>query len=526
MSNQTITVENFSIIENLHSKYLEEAPLYFKNNIMDIDQKRGLSLHGPVDSYEDDIQTIRVGIISDSQGIQDLMTILDYLNENSVKNDPERPFTTLTYPGFVKAFRSRIICRKGYNDTITNTEISNLIPISNPNIRIRKVAELYSKKVNNICDRIEIPDLMICHKPTIIEENFGRITRQGKQTLSPKDRKRAEEIRKKVETHRILAPLDKETEQLLQMIVRANFRRILKSKVMKSGVPIQILNQSTLEALNYQLKIPGIRYEPHRKQHPSTIAWNLSVALYYKANHFPWRVGNLKRNSCYIGIAFFYDKTTHERNMFASLAQIFSDTGEGMIVRGDSFHWDTEKKGSPQLSKDSAQDLLQKSLALYKRHNDDQPPNKIIIHKTSKFAETEIEGFKYILKEVPRYDFLTISKYHDYFFYRNGENPVLRGTFIQLPGRIHLLFTSGYVPYLQSYNRPRIPKPLEFLEHYGDSTAEELGHEIIALTRLDWNTTRYSSDLPMTLKFARRVGDILCIIPQKDPIQHQYRFYM
>jgi len=526
LSNIIPSIEKFTIIDNLYSKCLDEAPLYFKKGLMDIDQKRGLSLYGPIDSYEEDIQTIRVGIISDSQGTQDLTTILNYLNENSVKNDPERPFTTLTFPGFVEAFQSRIIFRKSYNNIITNTEISNLIPISNPNIRIRKVADLYSEKVYNICDRIERPDLIICHKPTIIEENFGKLTRKGSQTLTPKDRKRAIEIRKKVETHRILAPLDKETEQLLQMIIQADFRKNLKSKIMKSGVPIQILNQSTLEALNNQLQIPGIRYAPHRKQHPSTIAWNLTVALYYKANHFPWRVGNLKRNSCYVGIAFFIDKTIHERNMFASLAQIFSDTGEGMIVKGDSFYWDTKKKGRPQLSKESAQELLQRSLDLYKRHNDDQPPNKIIIHKTTKFVKDEIDGFRYVLKEVPRFDFLTISKFHDYFFYRHGENPVLRGTFIQLPGKSHLLFTSGYVPYLQSYDRPRIPRPLEFSEHYGDSTAEELAREIMALTRLDWNTTRFSSSLPMTIKFARRVGDILSIIPQKEPIQHQYRFYM
>ena len=247
-----------------------------------------------------------------------------------------------------------------------------------------------------------------------------------------------------------------------------------------------------------------------------------SEVSHYRAR----RVGNLKKNSCYVGIAFFYDNTTHEKNMFASLAQIFSDTGEGMIVRGDTFYWDTKKKGRPQLSKESAQDLLHRSLELYKRHNDDLSPNKMIIHKTSMFSESEVSGFRYVLEDVPRFDFLSISTFHEYFFLRNGDNPVIRGTFIKLPGNYHLLYTSGYVPYLQSYNRPRIPRPLEFSGHIGDSTAEELGSEIMALTRLDWNTARFSSNLPMTIKFAKRVGEILSVVPQNQPVQYQYRFYM
>jgi hypothetical protein len=55
---------------------------------------------------------------------------------------------------------------------------------------------------------------------------------------------------------------------------------------------------------------------------------------------------------------------------------------------------------------------------------------------------------------------------------------------------------------------------------------KELSMELMALTRLDWNTSKYSLSKPITLKFAERVGKVLGLIPQGEKIQHQYRFYM
>jgi hypothetical protein len=511
-------------IERLQAKYLEEAPLYFRSGAMDVDPKRGLTLHGPVDAG-DDVQTIRIGVVSDSKGIQDVTSCLEYLNSNPVRNRGDQPFTTLTFPGFAKAFHSRLIFSKRFNEKLLSAEISHLIGIDNPNLRIKRAAEIYGKKVGNICEGVVVPDVIICHKPEVIEKNCNERRVHG---LRKKEREKAEEIRKNVETHKILAPLDEDTKSFIEMTIRADFRRALKATSVKSegGVPIQILKQSTLEALNYAIRIPTIPGLKHSKEDSSTIAWNLAVALYYKANHFPWRVGNLSSGSCYVGISFYYDRTTHERNMFASLAQIFIDTGEGMVVRGDAFHWDTKKRGEPHLTKESAQGLLEKALDLYKKHHNDQPPNRVVIHKTSKYTGDEVQGFLNGSDKIPRYDYVTLSKGRGVFFYRNGEHPVLRGTFLQMLGDSCLLYTCGYVHYLKSYFGPRVPRPLEMSEHHGDTPPEELATETIALTRLDWNTTRYSLYNPITLGLAEKVKAILGSIKQGEKIQHQYRFYM
>ena len=523
MSSQASVVD-FQTIEKLKALYLGEAPLYFRDGAMDIDPKRGLTLHGPVDSSKT-MQTIRIGIVSDSKGIQDVTTCFEFLNSNTIRSSGEHPFTTLTFPGFLEAFHSKLIFSERFNEELLSKEISHLIGIENPNFRIRRAAELYGRKVESICDRVVVPDVIICHKPEVIEKECEERRIHG---LTKRERKKAEEIRKNVETHKILAPLDDDTKSFIEMIIRADFRRILKSISVKrqAGVPIQILKQSTIETLNCSMKIPTISMVKHRKQDPSTIAWNIAVALYYKANHFPWRVGNLSSGSCYMGISFYYDRTTHERNMFASLAQIFTDTGEGMVVRGDSFNWDTKTKGGPHLTKESAQSLLQSALELYKKHHNDQLPNRVVIHKSSRYTTDEKQGFLDASDGVPRYDYISLTSGRNVFFYRNGDNPVLRGTFVPMFGDSCLVFTGGYTPYLKSYFGPRVPRPLEITEHHGDTQLKELATEIIALTRLDWNTTRFNLSIPITLKFARKVGEILGSVPQGEKIQHQYRFYM
>lgn len=64
-------------------------------------------------------------------------------------------------------------------------------------------------------------------------------------------------------------------------------------------------------------------------------------------------------------------------------------------------------------------------------------------------------------------------------------------------------------PTKKMFNAPRIPRPIERVEHHGDSSLDELAKELIALTRLDGNTIRFCSFKPITLKFASRVGIIL-----------------
>jgi hypothetical protein len=70
-----------------------------------------------------------------------------------------------------------------------------------------------------------------------------------------------------------------------------------------------------------------------------------------------------------------------------------------------------------------------------------------------------------------------------------------------------------------------IPHPLGFLCEDVAQTPRLLAQEILALTKLNWNATQFDQADPITIKAARRVGDILKYLNQGEE-QARYSYYM
>jgi hypothetical protein len=149
----------------------------------------------------------------------------------------------------------------------------------------------------------------------------------------------------------------------------------------------------------------------------------------------------------------------------------------------------------------------------------------VVIHKSSRYWPEELAGFSAALVDTPYHDFLTLS-YRGIHFLRMGHQPPTRGTVIELDRENLVLYTRGYIPYFQKYPGMRIPQPLEIIEHHGDSSSTQICQEILALTKLNWNTASFACAEPITLAFSRGIGRILAeFSPGKEP-KHWYRFYM
>ena len=102
----------------------------------------------------------------------------------------------------------------------------------------------------------------------------------------------------------------------------------------------------------------------------------------------------------------------------------------------------------------------------------------------------------------------------------------MRGTYIKFTDDNFALYTSGYIPYLRTYPGIRVPQPLEILEHYGDSPWNLIVTEILALTKMNWNTADFCCTRPVTVAFSKRVAQILAEVPDGAPIKFEYRYYM
>jgi len=89
-----------------------------------------------------------------------------------------------------------------------------------------------------------------------------------------------------------------------------------------------------------------------------------------------------------------------------------------------------------------------------------------------------------------------------------------------------LLYTRGSVPCYGTYPGLRVPRPLLLVPHENsDSAPPKLAEEVLALTKVNWNTTQFDQKLPAPIKAAREVGRILKHIEYGVPTSPDFRKY-
>lgn len=167
-----------------------------------------------------------------------------------------------------------------------------------------------------------------------------------------------------------------------------DLHHMLKAEVMKFGQPIQVVLPNIY---NPQAKTRTGRDGKDRLQDEATRAWNVLTALYYKANHRPWRIprnpADLK--TCFVGVNFY--RSLDRTNLMTSMAQVYDERGEGVIVRGKPVEL-AKDDPIPHLSEQDAFDLVSHALKEYRREHK-HPPARLVMHKSSKYNEAEMQGF-------------------------------------------------------------------------------------------------------------------------------------
>jgi argonaute-like protein implicated in RNA metabolism and viral defense len=87
------------------------------------------------------------------------------------------------------------------------------------------------------------------------------------------------------------------------------------------------------------------------------------------------------------------------------------------------------------------------------------------------------------------------------------------------------LWTTGYVPRQRTYPGFETPKPVMIDVNKGEADLKAVIQDVLALTKVNYNACDYASGLPVTLKFADRVGEILTASPrgmQAPPLPFRY----
>lgn len=76
----------------------------------------------------------------------------------------------------------------------------------------------------------------------------------------------------------------------------------------------------------------------------------------------------------------------------------------------------------------------------------------------------------------------------------------------------------GVVPRLQTYAGREVPNPLSIEISRGEAAIEQVMADVLALTKLNYNTCIYGDGIPVTLRFADAVGEILTAAPRKNEL--------
>jgi hypothetical protein len=303
---------------------------------------------------------------------------------------------------------------------------------------------------------------------------------------------------------------------------KIDFHDYLKARSLNLRTPMQLVRPPTYDPTAKLMRSTG---NPRSLQDPATKAWNFHTALYYKAKGIPWRLlrKTSEVDSAYVGISFYL--SPDKERIHTSVAQVFNERGEGMVVRGGEAKR-SEVDRQVHLGREAMRELAINSLSRYKQHHGNLPA-RIVIHKTSSFNDEEKGGCNEALKAlgVDRHDFLVISESF-IRLYRFGEYPPLRGTFWELDRQNWFLYTRGSVDFYMAYPGLYVPKSVEIRPVETDEAPRKLAEEVLALTKMNWNNTQFDNGLPITIKAARQVGRILKHATDMPKVEASYAYYM
>ena len=103
-----------------------------------------------------------------------------------------------------------------------------------------------------------------------------------------------------------------------------------------------------------------------------------------------------------------------------------------------------------------------------------------------------------------------------------NHNPPLRGTYFSIENQAHLLYTMGFIPYLETYPGLYVPRPWQIIDHHGGSAPKDLFKELLALTKMNVNNCSFADGTPITLSFSSKIGEIMKHVPADGKVQPKY----
>jgi hypothetical protein len=472
---------------------LDEPELEFGDGGTHIDPRIGLLRHGPLQPILGD--KISIGVIGTAETVEGFERWIDRLKSAIAGKSEKQPNLFPPFPGLGNdnPFRCPFEVLPTAKRVLPMRDVGDIVAITNHTDAVREAATMFTDQATAMLDGSHKPDVIVAALPFDL---IMRVVNDVSETGDDEDSDDED-------------PID--------------FRDLLKAKALHLQKPTQIVWPTLWDD---HARIPRKLKKTMRKvQDPATRAWNLLNAIFYKAGRAPWRLSRPDDQlmTSYVGIGFYRDLSGQK--LLTSTAQMFDERGKGLILRGGRACIDKGDR-HPYLDREEAYDLLRRSLKEYRAQHHHYPA-RIAILKTSRFEKGEADGFREALKEhnIAYSDLVWISESSPVTMYREGDYPPLRGTMIGL-GKDALLFTRGSVPIYRTYPGMRVPRPILIRPHVLDTPMRNVANDMLALTKMNWNTTQFDGALPIPIRAARQVGKVLRHVPIGQREASEYTRYI
>ena len=507
--------------------YLEEPQLEFRHGQRLVYPRDGLYLYGPV-GVTNQLPSIRYGVIGTPDGVrrfkawaQSMAGLIDIPapGPRSRAVEPQH----VPFPGFAEAFHATWPAEPPcVIDNLDPGEIERTLRIANRHEAVRSTVDMFVSRLIAENNRLEsAPQFWFVVIPEKVYE-LGR----PKSTVRRDDRvagaviisqRRARELQRQP----TLFGDDEREAEVYQYAT--HFRRQLKARLLKEQIVTQIVRETTLAPGDFRRE-SGMPIR--RVEDPATIAWKLGTGAYYKAGGKPWQLADVRPGVCYVGLVYKRSELTSDKRHACCAAQMFLSDGEGVVFRGALGPWFQTDTKQFHLDNDAARNLIKMVVGEY-THLHDGPPTELFIHAKSAFTDDEWRGFSSACGDGTNLVGVQIADARDDLkFYRRGEYPVIRGTALQIGERHALLWTSGYVPRLDTYMGPETPNPISVRVLRGECALTTVLADVLGLTKINFNSCLHNDRLPVTIRFANAVGDVLISAPMDGEPKLPFKFYI
>jgi hypothetical protein len=479
--------------------------------------KDGLFLYGPAPSNQNPAR-MDVGVIGTPLGITRYERWVTELSSTISAPEKGKEENKMMWPGFQAAFGIPWPTRPFTTCVVDGDELSRRIRIEDRHEAIYHAVNIYSDALRKYLREEEArPQLWFAIIP---EETF----KYGRpKSIVPRDqRTRSTSAIGKRTAKSILrkgSMFIEETEAAAIYEYELNFHNQLKARLLDTGQVIQVVRDTTLTRDEFE---EGSR---RSLQDSASVAWNLSTTSFYKAGGRPWRIANIREGVCYVGLVFKRIDNARGRDNACCGAQMFLSTGEGVVFKGAVGPWYSESENSFHLQRDKAAELMNLVIKAYADMHG-RPPRELFIHGKTWFGSEEWEGFASTVPDSTRLVGVRIRRQNEIKLFRYGKKTVLRGSAIIVSDRMAYLWTAGFTPRLETYPGREVPNPLTVDIVRGEADIELVLSDLMALTKLNFNSASFSDGLPVTLRFADLVGEILTAGPNEATAPLPFKFYI